>query len=57
MMVIPAGETTEIAITFGEYSILIESKDGDTGPFMGSGLIFEEYRKYTQVIENPEEES
>jgi tetratricopeptide (TPR) repeat protein len=57
MAVIPGGEKAEITVIPGEYSIFIESKDADAGPFMGSGLIFEEYRKYTQVIESPEDDS
>jgi len=57
LTMIPGGETVETAIIPGEYSILIESKDEQTGPFMGSNIIFEEYRKYTQIIENQEEDS
>jgi tetratricopeptide (TPR) repeat protein len=54
---IPSGETVETAIVPGEYSILIESNDEDIGPFMGSNILLEEYRKYSQVIESQEEGS
>jgi tetratricopeptide (TPR) repeat protein len=52
---IPPGEYLEIEMIPGEYIILVESEDKDTLSYMGN-MLFEEYRKYTEVFEAAEEE-
>lgn len=53
--IIPIEETVEIEVIPGEYTVLLESEDEETLPYMGI-ISFEEYRKYTETIEAPEEE-
>lgn len=47
---IPPGEYSEIEMMPGEYIILVEPQDKDTLSYMG-GMLFEEYRKYTEIFE------
>lgn len=53
---IPAGETAEIEIMPGEYTVLVESEDKEMLYHMGTAL-FEESRKYTEIFKGAEEES
>jgi len=48
-------EYSEAEIIPGEYTILVEPEDKDILSYMGN-MIFEEYRKYTEVFETAEEE-
>ncbi len=52
---IPAGEYSEVEMMPGEYTILVEPQDKDILSYMGN-MLFEEYRKYTEVFETAEEE-
>lgn len=52
---IPPGEYMETEIVPGEYSVLVEPQKKDSLPYMGN-MLFEEYRKYTEVFDIAEEE-
>ena len=55
MFSVPAGETAEIELSPEEYTVLVESEDSVILPYIGT-LLFEEYRKYTEVFEDSNEE-
>ncbi|HAJ95970.1 MAG TPA: hypothetical protein DCP02_07035 [Actinobacteria bacterium] len=52
---IPPGEYLKVEMIPGEYTILVEPEEKDTLSYMGN-MLFEEYRKYTEVFETAEEE-
>jgi hypothetical protein len=56
MISVPAGETAEIELLPEEYTVLVESGDKELLAFMGT-LIFEEFRKYTEIFEDYQEET
>lgn len=52
---IPPGEYLEVEMIPGEYTVLVEPENKDMIPYMGD-ILFEEYRKYTEIFEPLQEE-
>jgi len=52
---IPPGEYLEAEMIPGEYIILVEPEDKDILSYMGN-MLFEEYRRYTEIFETAEKE-